>query len=91
MLPYASIPQPWNKAYGIAPTVPLKWVKAKNAYSYTIYLGTTPTPAFAASTTTNAYQPSQLTKGITYFWRVDAVTASGVITGPVWSFTVTSN
>lgn len=88
VLPYASVPQPWNKANDVSNTAQLKWIKAKDAYSYNIYFGTTSNPSYVGYTTGNTYNPGQLIKGATYYWRIDVVTSNGVLTGPVWSFTV---
>jgi hypothetical protein len=39
-----------------------------------------------------SYNPGELVKGRTYYWRVDAVEADGTTrhAGDVWSFTVTA-
>ena len=36
----------------------------------------------------NLYDPQNLLDGITYYWRVDAVTDRGTVKGDVWSFTL---
>ncbi len=90
VLPYASIPQPWDKASEVPVTTQLRWVKAKDAYSYNVYFGTTNTPSYAGNTTGNTFNPGQLTKGTTYYWRIDALTVNGTITGTLWSFTITN-
>jgi hypothetical protein len=91
VLPFASIPQPWHQADDVSNVVQLKWVKARGAYSYNIYFGTTSSPTYAGNTPANTYNPGTLAPGTTYYWRVDAVTQNGIVTGPVWSFTVSGN
>lgn len=88
VLPYASIPQPWNKAYGVSSSTQLKWVKARDASSYNVYFGTSSSPSYAGNTTANSYTPGSLTSGATYYWRIDAVNSTGTVTGSVWSFKV---
>ncbi len=72
----------------------LKWKSGMFAAQHKIFFGTTPEltdanfkmvmpgnlPMFPV--------PELLVPGTTYYWRVDEVEATGVRTGPVWSFTV---
>jgi hypothetical protein len=87
VLPYTSIPQPWNKAYDVSTTTQVKWIKARNAVSYNVYFGQAASPVYVANTTNNIYNPGQLTPATTYYWRVDAVTQSGTVPGTVWALT----
>ncbi|MBN2544808.1 MAG: hypothetical protein JXB50_03360 [Spirochaetes bacterium] len=88
VLPYASVPQPWNKAYDISSSVQLKWLKAKDALSYNVYFGTSASPVFVLNTTGNTYLPDSLTRGATYYWRIDAVKSNAIVAGALWSFRV---
>jgi pectinesterase len=86
-LPYASVPRPWNKAYGMPTSSQLQWLNARDAISYNVYFGTTQSPPLLTNTTAHTISPGQLTAGTTYYWRVDTVTANGIVTGVEWSFT----
>jgi hypothetical protein len=90
VLPFASLPQPFNKAYDIEASLSeLKWIGARNANSYNIYFGTSSSPSYIGNQIGCSYTPSSLASGTTYYWRVDAVTDDSVVTGNVWQFTVT--
>ncbi len=90
--PAASAPNPANGAMGV--TTPLfNWNKGDGAILHNVYFGTTPD-----LTAANLVAPNQpfamyfhvpgLEAGVTYYWRVDEVDATGnVTTGAVWSFT----
>ena len=65
------------------------WRHSYTAMSYDVYFGTSADSLTAkGKQTNNIFSPGILTVGETYYWRVDAVTPSGTITGDEWSFTV---
>ena len=70
----------------------LVWRTGRTAVSQQLYLGTDAN-AVAEGTadmveqTARRYQPEGLAYDQTYYWKVDQVTADGVIEGPVWSWT----
>lgn len=79
--------------------LPLSWLEVVGATNYDVYLGTVSNSVAAATTiTAGIYQGrtnaltlnvSNLQPNTTYFWRVDGVAASGVVTkGAVLSFTI---
>lgn len=71
-------------------TMPLSWRQAFDAQSYMVYLSTSESDLDAhpvATTQSLSVVPGTLALGVTYYWRVDAVTAGGeVVKGDVWSF-----
>ena len=67
----------------------LQWRAAFDAQSYKVYLseGTTVGDGDLIGETADTYiQPSALKYGVQYTWRVDALTADGVVTGDTWTF-----
>ncbi len=68
----------------------LQWSAAGSPKAYDIYIGASETLGAADFKFRQAAPPAicMLEPGATYFWRVDAVDASGAVhTGDVWSFT----
>ncbi len=86
--PYAYGPDPADGAVDVDTTL-LQWIPADAAVAHNVYLGTDPDAMDlllegdgAASQATVTLEP-----GVTYFWRVDAVDADGVVSeGDLWSF-----
>ena len=86
--PYAYGPDPADGAVDVDTTL-LQWIPADAAVAHKVYLGTDPDAMDlllegdgAASQATVTLEP-----GVTYFWRVDAVDADGVVSeSDVWSF-----
>jgi hypothetical protein len=81
---------PANGQTGVSPSATLTWNAQPNATSYTLYLGTSPSPPLLASgLTATSYSP-QLARNTTYYWRIVALTSTG---GPwpsgIRSFTTT--
>jgi glycerophosphoryl diester phosphodiesterase len=83
----ASGPVPANGATGIALDPALSWVVASNATAHRVYFGTATNPPFVREQTIDIAYLSNLTASTTYYWRIDEVTPSGVVTGAVWNFT----
>jgi hypothetical protein len=77
----------------------LSWNGGDNATGHDVYFGDDVDAVAGADTTTagvyrgqqaadvTTYNPGPLEWGKTYYWRVDEVTADGVLTGALWSFT----
>jgi hypothetical protein len=88
---------PANGAIVLSPSS-LRWQSVPGAQKYQVYLGTsqqdvsaaTPTSPLLLGETTASFFPlnNKLTPGVTYFWRIDTVTSSGVTKGEVHNFTV---
>ncbi|MEO5762731.1 MAG: pectinesterase family protein [Vicinamibacteria bacterium] len=84
----ASIPRPRNTASVSANSVELKWLAARDAASYGVFVGESPTLSLAGKVTTPHFTPKGLKAGTTYSWRVDTTTSTGArVTGPTWTFT----
>jgi PelA/Pel-15E family pectate lyase len=64
----------------------LQWPASPDATSYNIYLGTSDPPPLRGDQHPTTLETGPLETATTYYWRVDAVTASGTRQGPVWSF-----
>ncbi|HUJ08925.1 MAG TPA: T9SS C-terminal target domain-containing protein [Verrucomicrobiae bacterium] len=74
----------------------LSWTPSQFAVSNDVYFGTNSatvasathaSPEFRGSLTTNVWSTAtNLDSALTYYWRVDEVTTSGVYTGFVWQF-----
>jgi unsaturated rhamnogalacturonyl hydrolase len=87
VLPFAAIPRPENGWRWVDPSgVTLRWTPGRDARAQRVYLGTTNPPPFRAEQSETMYATGALKGGATYYWRVDAVTADGIVAGPVWSF-----
>jgi hypothetical protein len=90
--PKAYDPQPADGATGV--TMPLlQWTTATFAQFHAVYLGTS--PELTAANLVSPRQPFTMyyslagfQPGVTYYWRIDEIEASGTVqTGDVWSFT----
>lgn len=92
VLPYASLPQPYNGRYSVTVgTITLKWIPARNALSHKVCFGTGEQPELLGETTANSMNTPPLEVNKTYYWRVNTVTAEGEIQGPLWRFTTSDN
>jgi hypothetical protein len=83
-------PTPSNGAGSVSINQDLSWSAASGAASYNVYLGTSSSLGAGqllgnqAGTSRNV---GTLAFSATYYWRIDAVNASGTTTGSTWSFT----
>ncbi|NQZ27960.1 MAG: DNRLRE domain-containing protein [Colwellia sp.] len=85
----ATYPIPFDAGSTTKTDADLMWRHSYTAMSYDVYFGTSADSLTAkGKQTNNIFSPGILTVGETYYWRVDAVTPSGTITGDEWSFTV---
>ncbi|MCK4958557.1 MAG: hypothetical protein KAT00_04145, partial [Planctomycetes bacterium] len=82
----ASTPVPPDNAIAVKTDADLMWLEGYKATSHNVYLGTDPgSLVFQGNKTNNIYDPGVLTANTVYYWRIDAVTPAGTITGDVWS------
>jgi hypothetical protein len=91
--PYAPSLPSGVQLEGYEPVVNASWLGEINTTSYKVYFGTDAgnLSFYADATLANpAVAFSNLQKGTTYFWRVDAIGPAGITTGSVWSFTAVS-
>lgn len=92
VLPFASVPQPYNGRYGMpAEITPLKWIPANNAVSHKVYFGTSEQPPLLGETSSNTINTPPLEVNKTYYWRVNTVSDAGEIQGSLWRFTSSDN
>jgi hypothetical protein len=76
----------------------LKWPAVRGASNYRVYLGTSADTVANANPASPEYLgevsvttlalPASLPLGVTYYWRVDAVTTAGAIQSTIYHFTV---
>jgi hypothetical protein len=94
----AGNPKPANGAEGVQMVAKLSWTPATNATSHDVYFGTdkdavknatTASPEYKGSKAkgSETYDPGKLAWYSPYYWRVDAVYATGTVKGLIWSFT----
>jgi len=87
VLPFAAIPRPENGWRWVDPSgVTLRWTSGRDARAQRVYFGTTNPPPFRAEQNETTYTTGGLKAGSTYYWRIDEVTADGIVPGPLWSF-----
>ncbi len=98
----ASTPVPPDGAHTVRANADLMWLQGRNASGHEVYFSsssrdlqrkTSPRKKFLIANTKdpklNIVAPPTLIRNATYYWRVDAISASGVRTsGDVWSFKV---
>lgn len=91
-------PRPAHDAVNVRQNQILKWLPADNATSHQVYFGTdeaavrnagigSPEHKGSKSLGDESYDPGQLQKNAPYYWRIDAVSNTGTLKGPVWMFT----
>jgi PelA/Pel-15E family pectate lyase len=87
ILPGAAVPQPEDHAREIDPArLVLRWIPGRNATAHRVYLGLAdPLPVIGMPAAARI-DAGRLEPGTTYRWRVDEVTADGVVEGPTWAF-----
>lgn len=64
----------------------LRWPAVRDAVAHRVFFGNTNPPMFREEMLRMEYEPGPLSPGTTYYWRVDELTRSGLIVGPLWSF-----
>src|SRR6185437_8440971 len=85
-----SNPSPADGSSAIATTPTLTWNASTGTASYSVYFGSSSTPALAAKVSSASYSPGTLAPGTTYYWSVVATNAAGNVSSPTWSFTTAS-
>ena len=95
--PEARTPVPPDGGSHVKTDADLMWLKAYKADAHAVYFGTdqvalekagASSPEYMGIFRHNIFSPGPLDQGQTYYWRVDAVDASGTKKGEVWRFTV---
>jgi endonuclease/exonuclease/phosphatase family metal-dependent hydrolase len=83
----ASRPWPFLGATRVATNIQLSWLPASNATSHVVWFGTNSPGSLGTTQTAASFNPGPLAPNTPYFWRIDEITPSGVVTGEVWTFT----
>ena len=88
VLPQVAMPSPRNGSYDV-PTdgVMLRWLPSRNAEASLVYFGPQIHPQYAGTRSGRELRPGKLNRRTRYFWRVDEITGSDTLRGPVWHFT----
>lgn len=91
----AATPSPSSPATQVPPDADLSWGTAVGGGtepdSFDVYLGTTAVLGSGeklGATTARGWPLPRLTRGVTYYWRVDSHRLADTTVGPVWQFTV---
>jgi hypothetical protein len=65
----------------------LNWADSSDTDSYNVYFGTTTSPPYAANVGVSQWDPSGMSPGTTYYWRIVAQNATcGSTSGTEWNF-----
>ena len=93
----ATEPFPADRAIRVDPNTYLSWTAGAYANSHNVYSGIDFNDVNDANTLSSEYKGNQantvytpsgsLEQGRTHFWRIDEITAFGIIKGSVWEFT----
>lgn len=83
----AGNPVPANASVVSTTSTVLQWVPGNRATAHRIHFGTANPPPFITQQSSDLWLTPALAAERTYYWRIDTVTATGTVTGPVWSFT----
>ena len=83
----ATTPVPPDNTNTAKTDADLMWLEGKNALEHRVYFGTqSGNLPLLGTQTNNIFAPGTLDENTEYFWRIDTVTADGIITGDEWSF-----
>lgn len=82
-------PSPANGAKDEPSSVDLSW-EVSGVTSFDVYLGTSQDPPKVATVTAPAYAATGLEAGKTYYWKVVSNTATGPVSGPLWSLSTSA-
>lgn len=80
-----SDPVPADAAKNQALSVQLSW-QGQATGGFDVYFGTSSDAPKVGNVSDTSYTTPALATGTTYYWKVVAITGSGPVSGPVWSF-----
>jgi hypothetical protein len=84
----AADPSPASWSVLIDANTNLGWTSPPEAATHYVYLGSDPDQlVFQGEQTATTFDPGPLSKGWTYYWRIDEVNTNGIRTGTTWAFT----
>jgi hypothetical protein len=78
-------PLPGDKATGQPSSVTVSW-QCTGVTSFDVHFGLSGDPPKVATVSDDSYTATGLEVGKTYFWKIVANTATGQVSGPIWSF-----
>ncbi len=85
----SSYPIPFNAGSTTNINSDLIWREAYKATDHKVYFGThAGALVYQGQQTHNIFTPGELIVGKTYYWRIDALTPDGIMTGDEWHFSV---
>ena len=91
VLPMVFFPQPRDDAKQINQNMlTLRWIPARNAISHNVYFGKTIDVEYIGNQNGNAFSPGIGESNTRYYWRIDEVTETDTLRGPLWSFTTSA-
>jgi len=82
----ASNPNPPDGVMDVNVSPYLSWTAGYDAESHEVYFGTNNPPPFIIDQNNTTFSPGILSRGITYYWRIDERNTWGKTTGSVWRF-----
>ena len=82
----ASNPNPPDGVMDVNVSPYLSWTAGYDAESHEVYFGTNNPPPFIIDQNNTTFNPGILSRGITYYWRIDELNTWGKTTGSVWRF-----
>ncbi len=80
-------PSPANSATSVSLNPTLSWTAGSGAESHNVYFGTASPGISQGNQSGTTFNPGTLAANTTYYWQIDEVIGSNIITGNVWSFT----
>jgi pectinesterase len=87
VLPTVFLPRPRVGAYKVPnETTLLKWVPSRNVISHNIYFGKNDKLEFKGNQRESVFNPGTLELKTKYVWRIDEVTETDTLNGPLWYF-----
>jgi len=82
----ASYPNPPDGGTDVSISTVLSWTAWNDAESHEVHFGKTDPPPLVSTQTGVTYGPLIMSKGTTYYWRIDEVNSWGKTVGQTWSF-----
>lgn len=86
----ATGPNPADNTTCVAPGISLSWSVSPNTATCNVYFGSINPPDYALTTNSNVYNPTVLSSGTPYYWKVDTKNVCGITAGDIWQFTTAS-
>jgi len=80
-------PNPSNGAFNVSTTADMSWTAGADATLHDVYFGTSNPPPFLLNQDTTVFDPGIMADSVTYYWRINEISAYGTTIGKVWSFT----